>query len=180
MLNLIVNDDIVGGLIFPTTVFSQTIDNNNNTQLWTDRGNNARIMFTYDPRNPVIGSPTGLLFNVQDLRTGDQIKNIHARIIITNGQKILKIADVTSSNGDPSINFAFPDSGPYQIIAKIDSKDIAALSSFKVLVPPQALSTGFKSFGMLMLYYVTPITSVAAGIAVYLVYKRPQDKQTPI
>ena len=89
MLNLIVNDNIVGGLIFPTTVFSQTIDNNNNTQLWTDRGNNARIMFTYDPRNPVIGSPTGLLFNVQDLRTGDQIKNIHARIIITNGQKIL-------------------------------------------------------------------------------------------
>ena len=100
MLNLIVNDDSPGGLYFQKrTVFSQTIDNNNNTQLWTDRGNNARIMFTYDPRNPVIGSPTGLLFNVQDLRTGDQIKNIHARIIITNGQKILKIADVTSSNG---------------------------------------------------------------------------------
>jgi hypothetical protein len=178
MLNLIVNDDIVGGLTLPAAVFSQTIDNNNNTQLWTDRGNNARIIFTYEPRNPVIGIPTGLLFNVQDLRTGDQIKNIHARIIITNGQKIFKIVDITSSNGDPSLNFAFPDSGPYQIIAKIDSKDIAALSSFKVLVPPQVLSTGFQSFSTLMLYYVTPITSAAAGIAVYFVYKRPQDKQT--
>jgi hypothetical protein len=177
MLNLILNDDNVGSLIFPTAVFGQTI-NNNNTQLWIDRENNAKIIFTYEPHSPVIGNPTGLLFNVQDLRTGDQLKNIQARIIITNGQKILKTADVTSSNGDPSINFAFPDSGPYQIIAKIDSKDIAALSSFKVLVPPQVLSSGFKSFSILMLYYVTPITSAAAGIAVYLVYKKPQHNTT--
>ena len=178
MLNLILNDDNIGSLIFPTDVFGQTINNNNNTQIWIDRENNAKIIFTYEPHSPVIGNPTGLLFNVQDLRTGDQIKNIHARIIIANGQKIFKIADIASSNGDLSINYAFPDSGSYQVISKIDSENLAALSSFKVLVPPQVLSSGFKSFSMLMLYYVTPITSAAAGIAVYLVYKKPQHNTT--
>jgi len=58
------------------------------------------------------------------------------------------------------------------VISKIDSKDIATLSSFKVFVPTQSLSSGFKSFSELMLYYVTPITIAAAGIAIYFFYKK--------
>jgi hypothetical protein len=173
MINLIMNYSN-NSLIAPEVVFSQAIINNNSsdrTQLWIDKENNARIIFTYEPENPVIGNTTELLFNVQNMHTGEQMKNLSARIIITNGQKIFRITNMTSSKGDFSINYTFLDSGSYEVISRIDSGNLAALASFKVVVPTQALSSGSRSFSVLMLYYVTPITS-AAVIVVYLSYRK--------
>jgi hypothetical protein len=167
-------DDNNNVLISPNTVLGQTL-NSNITQFWTDKENNAKIIFTYEPESPVIGNPTELSFNVHGLHSGNQLRNLHVRIIITNGQKIFKTINATSPNGDFSVNYAFPDSGSYQIISKIDSTNLAALTSFKVLVPPQYLSSGFKSFGELMIYYVTPITSAVAGFGIYLAYKKKKD-----
>jgi len=155
----------------PNSVFSQTI-NNNLTQSWTDKENNAKIIFTYEPERPVIDKPTELLFSIQNLHTGEQFKNLYARVIVTDGQRIFKFGNITAPTGDFSVQYIFPDSGTYQVISKIDSKDIATLSSFKVFVPTQSLSSGFKSFSELMLYYVTPITIAAAGIAIYFFYKK--------
>jgi hypothetical protein len=155
-----------------TTALAQTT-NSNKTQLWIDKANNAKIIFTYNPENPIIGDPTKLLFSIQDLRTGDEIKEVlHARIIITNGREILKITNGTFAEGNFSINYAFPDSGSYQVISKLDSKNVAELASFNVFVPFQASSSTYKSFVSLMLYYVIPATSSAAGIAIYLSYKK--------
>jgi hypothetical protein len=157
----------------PTTIaFAQTM-NSNKTQLWLDKENNAKIIFTYNPDSPIIGNPTKLLFSVQDLHTGDEIKGaLHVRIIITNGHEILKITNATFAQGNFSTNYAFPDSGSYQVISKIDSNNVAELASFNVFVPPQALSSTSKSFFTLMLYYVIPATSSAAGIAIYLSHKK--------
>jgi hypothetical protein len=153
-------------------VSAQTIDSNK-TQIWIDKENNAKIIFTYNPESPIIGSPTKLLFSVQDFRTGDQIKEgLHARTIITNGREILTITNGTFPEGSFSITYAFPDSGSYQIISKIDSNNVAELASFNVFVTLQALSSTSKSFVSLMLYYVIPITSSAAGIAIYLSHRK--------
>ena len=156
-----------------TTALAQTT-NSNKTQLWIDKANNAKIIFTYNPESPIIGNPTKLLFSVQDLRTGDEIKEgVHARIIVTNERRdILKITNSTFADGNFSINYSFPDSGSYKIISKIDSNNVAELASFNVSVAPSALSSTSKSFVSLMLYYVIPITSSAAAIAVYLSHKK--------
>jgi len=157
-----------------TTALAQTTSSDNNkTQQWVDKENNAKIIFAYDPENPVIGIPTKLLFAAQNLLTGSEIKEeIHARIIITDGVEILKITNSTFPDGNYSINYTFPDSGSYQVISKIDSRNYSELASFNVFVPPQASSSTYKSFVSLMLYYVIPITSSAAGITIYLSYRK--------
>ena len=157
-----------------TTALAQTTNSENNkTQQWIDKESNAKIIFSYDPENPVIGKPTKLLFVVQNLLTGNEIKEeLHARIIITIGGDILKITNSTFPDGNFSINYAFPDSGSYQVISKIDSKNFSELASFNVFVSPQASSSTYKSFVSLMLYYVIPITSSAASITIYLSHKK--------
>ena len=158
--------------LLPLTAFAQTAYNNK-TQQWIDKENNAKIIFTYDPERPVIGKLTKLLFGIQNLRAGVEIKQgLHARIIITNGRDIIKIANSTFPDGNFSINYAFPDSGSYQVISKIDSDNYSEIASFNVFVPPQASSSTFRSFVSLMLYYVIPATSSAAGITIYLSHKK--------
>jgi hypothetical protein len=157
-----------------TNALAQTTNSGNNkTQQWIDKENNAKIIFAYDPESPVIGRPTKLLFAVQNLLTGNEIKEeLHARIIITNGPDILKITNSTFPDGNFSINYTFPDSGSYQVIQKIDSRNYSELASFNVFVPPQASSSTYKSFVSLMLYYVIPITSSAAAITIYLYHRK--------
>lgn len=157
-----------------TTALAQTTNSDNNkTQQWIDKENNAKIIFAYDPESPVIGRPTKLLFAVQNLLTGNEIKEeLHARFIITNGPDILKITNSTFPDGNFSINYTFPDSGSYQVIPKIESRNYSELASFNVFVPPQASSSTYKSFVSLMLYYVIPITSSAAAITIYLYHRK--------
>jgi hypothetical protein len=157
-----------------TTALAQTTNSDNNkTQQWVDKENNAKIIFAYDPESPVIGRPTKLLFAVQNLLTGNEIKEeLHARIIITNGPDVLKITNSTFPDGNFSINYTFPDSGSYQVIPKIESRNYSELASLNVFVPPQASSSTYKSFVSLMLYYVIPITSSAAAITVYLYHRK--------
>ena len=155
-----------------STAYAQ-LTNTNKIQQWIDKENNVKIIFTYDPESPIIDQSTKLLFGIQDLRTGAEIKEgLEARLIITNGRDVIKIINSTFTKGNFSINYAFPDSGSYQIISKIDSKNYSELTSFNVFVPPQAHSSTSKSFVSLMLYYVIPATSSAAGIAIYLSHKK--------
>src|SRR5919205_1205425 len=155
-----------------TTALAQ-VTNSDKIQQWIDKENNAKIIFTYDPESPIIGQSTKLLFGIQDLHTGAEIKEgLQARIIITNGRDILKIISSTFTKGNFSINYVFPDSGSYQIISKIDSKNYSELASFNVFVLPQAHSSSSEAFVSLMLYYVIPATSSAAGIAIYLSHKK--------
>ena len=155
-----------------TTALTQ-VTNSDKIQQWIDKENNVKIILSYDPESPIIGQSTKLLFGIQDSRTGAEIKEgLEARLIITNGRDILKIINSTFANGNFSINYAFPDSGSYQIISRIDSKNYSELASFNVFVPSQASSSSYKSFVSLMLYYVIPATSSAAGIAIYLSHKK--------
>jgi hypothetical protein len=116
------------------------------TQLtWIDKLSNLKIQFGYLPKEPVIDKPTELNFAVQNLQTGDQIKNLSARVIVINNaggqQRSFKFTNITAPNGTFSVKYLFPDSGLYNIVTKIDSKDFTSLASFNVPVPLPPLSS---------------------------------------
>ena len=120
--------------------FGQT-NSGNGTQLWVDRENNVKVQFTYLPQTPIIDTPTQLKFNIQNSQTGTPLRNLVARVVIvtnSSGQeRSFKFTNITAPNGSFSVNYLFPDTGVYQVIPRIYSKDASILASFKVLVPIQ-------------------------------------------
>ena len=63
------------------------------TQTWIDKQNNIKIQFASQPENPIVDRPTELKFNVQNLKTGDYLKNLLARVAVTNGQRSFKFTN---------------------------------------------------------------------------------------
>jgi hypothetical protein len=120
--------------------FGQT-NSGNGTQLWVDRENNVKVQFTYLPQTPIIDTPTQLKFNIQNSQTGTPLRNLVARVVIvTNSggqERSFKFTNITAPNGSFSVNYLFPDTGMYQVIPRIYSKDASILASFKVFVPIQ-------------------------------------------
>jgi len=120
--------------------FGQT-NTGNGTQLWVDRENNVKVQFTYLPQTPIIDTPTQLKFNIQNSQTGTPLRNLVARVVIvtnSSGQeRSFKFTNITAPNGSFSVNYLFPDTGVYQVISRIYSKDASILASFKVPVPIQ-------------------------------------------
>jgi hypothetical protein len=117
----------------------------NRTQTWLDKLNNLKIQFTYSPENPAIDTPTELKFNVLNLQTGSNLKDLSARIVVlTNSggqQRSFKFTNMSAADGNFSVKYLFPDSGSYQVIPRIDTKDSSTLASFNVFVPFQPLGT---------------------------------------
>ena len=57
--------------------------NVNNTQIWTNAEQNIKIQFAYQPQKPILDQPTELKFVVQNLKTGDYLRNHVANILVT-------------------------------------------------------------------------------------------------
>ena len=125
--------------------------NANNTQDWKDPENNLRIHFTYLPEYPLTGNITKLIFHVQNLQTGNYLKNLNfASITITNNLTTAKIDGIKDTNGAFSrftnipgasgifsLNFRFLEEGTHQVIVNIRSDNFSiALASFSVVVQP--------------------------------------------
>jgi hypothetical protein len=124
--------------------------NANNTQDWKDPENNLRIHFTYLPEYPLAGNITKLIFNVQNLQTGNYLKNLVARITVTNNLTTAKIdgikdtngafsrfTNIPAANGIFSLNYRFLEEGTHQVIVNIRSENFSlALASFSVVVQP--------------------------------------------
>jgi hypothetical protein len=120
-----------------------TINTNTNIQSWTDPEQNLKIQFTYQPQKPVIDQPTELKFTVQNLNTGQYLKNLVANVLVTDnasGQyRNYKFDNIVVPNGQFSVHYLFPDVGLYEVVTRISAKDIAALAPFKVVVPMQPI-----------------------------------------
>src|SRR5919108_5045857 len=93
------------------------------TQTWIDKQNNIKIQFASQPENPVVDKPAELKFSVQSLKTGESLKNLLARIVVTDGQRSFKFTNITIPDGNFSVKYLFPDSGTYQVIGRIDDLD---------------------------------------------------------
>lgn len=83
---------------------------------------------------------------VQNLTTGDHLKDFTARVVVTNGQRLFTFENITVPDGDFSVKYIFPDDGTHQVIARINEKNSATLASFNVFVPHQPLPSILNPF----------------------------------
>jgi len=103
-----------------------------------DKRKNIKIQFAYSPEKPIIDTFTELKFSVQDLETGEHIKNFDARAVVTNGQRLFKFENITVADGDFSVKYLFPDDGTHQVLTRINTNNSILLASFNVFVPHQS------------------------------------------
>jgi hypothetical protein len=103
-----------------------------------DKNKNIKIQFGYSPEKPIIDTFTELKFSVQDLDTGEHIKNFDARAVVTNGQRLFKFENITVTNGDFSVKYLFPDDGTHQVLTRINTDNSILIASFSVFVPHQS------------------------------------------
>jgi hypothetical protein len=163
--------------------FGQT-NTGNGTQLWVDRENNVKVQFTYLPQTPIIDTPTQLKFNIQNSQTGTPLRNLVARVVIvTNSggqERSFKFTNITAPNGSFSVNYLFPDTGVYQVISRIYSKDASILASFKVPVPIQPLGV-INTNNINPLILPAGLVGIAGAIAVIsfliMIRKRKEIKK---
>ena len=163
--------------------FGQT-NTGNGTQLWVDRENNVKVQFTYLPQTPIIDTPTQLKFNIQNSQTGTPLRNLVARVVIvtnSSGQeRSFKFTNITAPNGSFSVNYLFPDTGVYQVISRIYSKDASILASFKVPVPIQPLGV-INTNNINPLILPAGLVGIAGAIAVIsfliMIRKRKEIKK---
>jgi len=94
--------------------------------------------------------------------------------VITNAggqQRSFKFTNITAAaDGIFSVKYLFPDSGLYQVITKIDSKNSSTLASFNVFVPLAPLGT--VNVGNLNLIVIPAIGGIiATTVGVVLIWK---------
>ncbi len=156
---------------------TNTINTTTTQQTWIDKLNNLKIHFGYSPKEPVIDKPTELEFTVQNVQTGEQIKNLSARVVVVNnagGQlRTFKFANITAPDGIFSVNYLFPDSGSYNIITKVDAKDFTSLASFNVFVPLGSLgAVNVGNWNPLIIPEIAGIIAATLGVALILTIKK--------
>jgi hypothetical protein len=115
--------------------------NANNTQIWTNVEQNLKIQFTYQPQRPILDQPTELKFIVQNLKTGEYLKNLVANILVTHNSSgqfsNFRFSNITVPDGQFSVIYRFQDTGIFEIITRVGGNEIQALAAFRVIVPLQ-------------------------------------------
>ena len=102
-------------LCFSANIAYAHIPPNNKTiapiQEWKNTQENVKIQFSYIPEKPL--AETDLIFSIQDLTTGNHIKDlIAASITITKNDKIFfRFSDVAIHNGDLALKVRFIEDG---------------------------------------------------------------------
>jgi hypothetical protein len=133
------------------------------TQSWTNPQDNVKVQFTYEPEKPFVDAPADLKFSIQNLETNQHLKDLFAKVTVTNGgQSIFKFNNITVPDGDFSIKTRFPVEGTYQVIVRIDSKyNAMALTSFKVFVP-------FQPVGIINVNSIIPLILPAVIVGIII------------
>lgn len=141
-------------------------------QEWTNVKDNVRIQFSYSPEKPIIDTFTTLNFSVQDLKTGEHIKDFTARVVVTNGQRLFKFENITVPDGDFLVKYLFPDDGTHQVILRVNSKNSVELASFQVFVPHQSPPGLLNNSGDMINIVVAIGLIAAVGLITIVILKR--------
>ena len=172
---------IIIGVIFITSIFASMYNDQmmsyahvptGKVQEWKNVKDNIKVQFAYFPDKPIIDTFTTLNFSVQDLKTGEHIKDFTARVVVTNGQRLFKFENITVPNGDFSVKYLFPDDGTHQVILRINSTHLVELASFQVFVPHQSPPSLLNAGGD-MINMIIAISIIAAiGLIVLIMLKK--------
>ena len=123
---------------FANTGAYATIIANNNAQDWVDKLNKVKIHFVYELNKPTINNLNELNFTVDDLKTGNNLKNVTADVtVINNPDSTFKFSKITASSGVFSIKCPFLNEGMHKVIVNLRSNNnhTFALASFNLTVP---------------------------------------------
>jgi hypothetical protein len=102
--------------------------------VWTDTSNNIKIQFSYSPESPTIDDTIQLHFNIQDLQSGRNLKDLIAYVTVNN-DPLYKFNKIAVTNGNFSVKCPSLDAGIHQVILKINSVGYSlALASFNISV----------------------------------------------
>jgi hypothetical protein len=162
--------------------YAQTQQDNKSvstTQEWIDPKENIKIQFRYSPAKPMLYTMTDLKLSIQDLSTGNNLKDLLANIAILKGDRILfKFNNIAAKNGDLLLKVQFVEDGNYQLISQIRSSEniSIALASFNILVPLQPLGSFNFNSALLLPIGLVAISGTAA-IAIFLIIVSRKNKR---
>jgi hypothetical protein len=154
-------------------------------QEWIDPKENVKIQFRYSPAKPMLYTMTDLKLSIQDLNTGNNLKDLFASIAILKGDRLFfKFNNIAVRNGDLSLKVQFVEDGNYQLISQIRSNEniSIALASFNILVPLQPLgSFNFDTIASLLLPVglVAIFSTIAIAIFLIIVSRKKKREKKP-
>ena len=152
-------------------------------QEWNDQQNIVKVQFSYSPEKPLPYTLTNLEFSIQDLKTGNHLKDlVMSSTIIKDDRIFFKFNGVTIENGDLSLKVQFPEDGNYQIISQVRSKDnvAIALTSFNIFVPLQPFGKfDADSLTSLIPAGLAAISLLGLVAVIMLVSKKKNSKRKP-
>lgn len=150
-----------------------------NYQEWKNQKNNIRIQFDTAPSTPTANSNSTMIFSVQNLKTGEHVKDFNETITVVNPEisstqnGLIHKFETTAINGtDFSQNYVFPSGGTYYILLRIDTLDAINIAKFTVFVSSpqfQFLNMGFILFPVII---VTVIFAAILIAVAYYIYKK--------
>jgi hypothetical protein len=149
-------------------------------QEWRNTQDNVKIQFSYIPKNPLVYTETDLIFSIQDLSTGNHIKDLIANIVVTKNDKIFfKFNDVDLHDGDLSLKVRFVEDGNYKVISQLRSTDNLgiALASFDIHVPLQPFGKfNANSLVSLLIPAALVAISLSAVVIAFILILRKRGK----
>src|SRR5215207_9893148 len=126
---------------------------------------------------------TDLKFSMQDLKTGNHIKDLITSITIIKGDKIFRSNNVSTQDGDLSLKVKFLEDGNYQVISQVRSKDnfAMALASFNILVPLQPFGKFDANYltSSLIPVGIVAISLSALVIALIIISRKREKAKRP-
>ena len=141
---------------------------NKRIQELIDKADMIRIQFLYQPEMPIIDEFTELQFSIQNMSTGEHIKDLTGRVTVTNGQRLFKFQNISIPDGDFSVKYLFPDDGTHQVLLRVDGKKnkLTEIASFKVFVPHQGPPSVLDPFMGDKIYPTMIIGGILAGVLI--------------
>lgn len=108
------------------------------------------MKFWFSPSSPKINDYTTLMFSMTNSTTGELVQNYVGSITIgnvagfTGGSGYYNFSKIVVTNGNFSVNYAFPNDGIFPVFFRADyptpiygSSSLITVGTFQVIVPPQ-------------------------------------------
>ena len=150
-----------------------------NYQDWKNQEHNIRIQFDTIPSTPTVGKNSTMIFSVQNLQTGEDLKNFNETITVVNPEisstpngLVHKFETTTIYGTDFSKDYVFPSGGTYYILMRIDTLNDINVAKFTVFVSSpqfQLLNMGFILFPVII---VIVIFGTILIVVAYYIYKK--------
>jgi hypothetical protein len=130
------------------SVYSHISNNNNQfiIQEIIDEHDNIKVQFGYEPEKIKINTLADLKFSVLNLKTDEHIKNLLARVVVTEGSELFGFDNITVSDGDFSVKHSFANYGNHQVLLRVDTNSSIIPVSFNVMIPSSQSSTSSSPF----------------------------------